>query len=242
MSSYMTIIYVNYFCSETIHQSISSFKGVWPSINFYVLDNSGDYQSFCDEFVMKSETNVGYLNGFVTMAKLSKSRLICLCNPDITLQKIDFESILAESAKVIAPSIIDKGQDQNPYKNCLPSRIKMVANFFLLLIELIGFKEIRKKIQIGTDGIKNKSLKGIVPHGACILFKDCDFSDLYSSGNNLFFEEERIGFWAKKKSYEIIHSDNFIVNHSRQSPSTGRLNRKRKICIKLKSLLELMFS
>jgi hypothetical protein len=250
VSSSLSIIYVNYFCSSEIHQSISSFREKIPDVDIYVTDNSGDYVVARDETVFRPDLNIGYLNGFITMAGMTKSRLVCLCNPDIELDIIDISSILkyAEPA-VLAPIVLDEaGRDQNPYKTRLPSRFVMVLNFSMLLVEwlcvrLFGIRNLRSKILRDAVGEHTgENLGNIIPHGAFIMFKDCEFTGLYSRGNNLYFEEERIAFWAEKKCYTLIQTDKCVVKHSQASPSTGALNESNKLWIKLKSLLELMYS
>ena len=214
------------------------------------MDNSGDYVVASDEAVFHSDQNIGYLNGFVTMARMSKSRLVCLCNPDIALKNIAIGSILkCEEPAVLAPIILDEaGRDQNPYKTMLPSRLAMILNFSMLLVEwfcvrFFGIRNLRSGILGNSVGERiDKNLETIIPHGSFIMFKDCEFTGLYSRGNNLYFEEERIAFWAKKKCYNLTSTDKCVVNHSQISPSTGSLNESNKLWIKLKSLLELMSS
>ena len=250
MSSSLSVIYINYFCSSEIQQSIVSFREKIPDVEIYVMDNSGDYVVASDETVFNSDLNIGYLNGFITMARMSKSRLVCLCNPDIALKNIDISSILkCGEPAVLAPIILDEaGRDQNPYKTILPSRVVMVLNFSMLLLEwfcvrFFGIRNLRSSILRCAVGERTgENLGTIIPHGAFIMFKDCEFTGLYSRGNNLYFEEERIAFWAEKKCYTLIQTDKCVVKHSQASPSTGALNESNKLWIKLKSLLELMYS
>jgi len=240
----LVFIYVNYNCALEIHESISSIQLENYEVSVIVCDNSGNYSPIENETVFSPGRNIGYLNGFNYCAMRSDGDIICLVNPDIVFESfelpLDYD---LEEGRVFAPFIFDSlGGNHNPYKTSLPSFGNLLLNFSAIIIEIIGARSmsklrnfIRKEVRVEPIAEEN-----IVPHGSFVVFANCNLTQLLSPWNSLYFEEEKIAFWAKKSGYRVQYCPEITVKHLQKSPSTSRINPRRKLLVKLKSLLELM--
>ena len=243
--SRVAFVYVNYHCVQEIHRSISSISKLNFNPCIFVCDNSSDYVKKGNERVISPGENIGYLNGLnaVVTQKDFNSSVVCLVNPDIEFTPSLDKLLDINKSIVVAPSVIESdGSDQNPYKVCIPEFRMFVFNFFMLCFEfLTGGKDIFKlrKLQ-GKTSLHPSLSEDIVPHGSFVAFVNCDLRTLISPWNSLYFEEEKIALWSRRHGYKILYNPKVLVKHNQNSPSTRLLKPRRKILIKLKSLLELM--
>jgi len=92
----ITLIYINFNSTINIHNSIASIKKYYTDhLDIIIGDNSGEYTSIYNEYVIKFEENIGFGRGVNQCFKNVKTKFIAIINPDTLF----FSNILQESAQ-----------------------------------------------------------------------------------------------------------------------------------------------
>lgn len=174
--------------------------------------------------------NIGYSEAI----KKYGCKIAVVLNSDVFINDREFISKLrlyADKNKdiaILAPDIVVKnGYHQNPYllnaistSNQKKIILKKQIGYFLYGIPVIGrLLYNRKSVKNYEANRKEKVMercKGIVPHGACVIYLS-GWTDAetfaFVEGTFLFVEEELLYDYCTKKGYMTCYEPDFVVYH-----------------------------
>lgn len=238
----ISFVILHYCLSEVTKDCVKSILALDGDKGLVIVDNASPdgsglllAQYYEDErrvHVLLNDKNGGFADGNNLGYRYAKSELksdcIVVLNNDTLIKDKDFLHKLASSKdfsdyQIIAPDIVTyKGIHQNPYRTegvskeylmKLRRRKKMSLLFYSL-----PFLYKLKKNEVVNRGrtFINRRLEGIVPHGAAVIFskkwiENEDFA--FYPGTFMFYEEDLLYFYAKRKGYKTLYSPDLQITH-----------------------------
>lgn len=213
---------------------------------------------------LQSNKNGGFAYGNNIGYEYAKNKIhadiIIAMNSDVNIEDNAFIIKLIEYSKIhpeiciIAPDIITKnGFHQNPYlKKAIPTQKqkqivlkkqigRILYSVPILRESLINRKAVREYQPYYAEKVVSP-IKGIVPHGACIIYLPRWVKEekiAFVKGTFLFVEEELLFDYCCLKNYDIIYEPQFVVYHM-EDASQDFINETmiQKKCMQMKYEIE----
>lgn len=202
------------------------------------------------------DSNVGFAAGnnagYRYAKEILEAEAILVINSDLYVQDVLFleklQSVIERNREdgIIAVDIVTRfGGHQNPFRMKAASSKKIRKIIFRkrigqILYAIPGLNRaiIRRKPQTSTDGNRDKveqEMRGIVPHGACVIYTDVWIrkEDMaFLEGTFLFMEEEILYDYCCHRHYVIHYVPWLSVFHmedaSQNADAASALVKKRR--------------
>lgn len=215
-------ILVNFNCQNEIHSLVAQFVN---SVDFYIVDNSGDYKRFGEEIIFRPDVNLGYIGAFQFALQQLGSTVnnlrVIFSNSDIIVGN-NVIPILEElkEGSVYFPRITNLDQkEQNPHLIKRPSLVKILLLYIFSSFSLtwILFTALysNKKVSIPEVSSNDCIYAG---HGSFMYFAKVSIYDISrESFNFLFGEEIHLAEYLSSKGISSYFIKNIQIIHKEHS-------------------------
>jgi GT2 family glycosyltransferase len=243
------IITVNHNNSLLTLKLLENISCVFPSFEFYIVDNDSDENNKSTLMGVKNATvifsneNVGYFQGInIVLNKIDRKKFkyIIICNNDIIFNNDFYNKLenirINKDIFVISPRILDMdGRDQNPMIDHKTSRIKIFfydiyyINYYIgqLLYKIWQWLKRLKRIEV-----KNVSRQIHIGYGAIYILTKNFFSKNKKLDHPPFLmgEESFLANQTYRTGGKIYYNVNLLVYH-RDHSSCSKIPLKKKYYI-----------
>jgi len=185
--------------------------------------------------VLLNEKNGGFAYGNNVGYKYAREVLNCdtivVMNNDVYIKDIGFieklhQKLMETTAEIIAPSIIGRQGNQNPFRTKLLSNkralVMLVYNALISVVYLMPMlnvcvaRYLDKKEKISFVSVHRPETEFIVPHGACIIYTHrwIDKEDrAFMPDTFMYMEEDVLSEYLVENGYSVDYIDELVVNH-----------------------------
>lgn len=232
------VIYVNYFCSHAIHQSILSIADL-SKVDIYVADNSGDYKTIAVEKDVRKYENIGYLPAFLDLANRiiehKKYQYLILSNPDINFSHDFFEFLtetpLDENTSIIGPKIIEDGHGRGIFIQRKPTLLwflkQLIIHSSKFTYDFARFFKRQSRTLKSVDQVVSVQ-EVFAVHGSLMIFTSLGTTELPDGYFGFLYSEELfLGLHFMNKGRKTIYDPTLKVYHSAKA-TTGELGAERQ--------------
>lgn len=214
MNNKITVISVLYFSKDIVEYLINNIKSTIRNVNEIILVNNSpeeiienNYENV--KFISKG-VNIGYGAAINYALKFSNNENIIILNPDIIIEKFEFDFEKYENKLFIASGI----EDSRSYYNKFPTLISEIYKFSISKCTKIFDNNISRLFQKKIN--KTNSINEISQiSGAFIITNKLTFNSLKGFDENffLFYEETDLCFRAFSNKIKIFISADCIFSH-----------------------------
>lgn len=213
--------------------SLKNIVGTYKIIvvNSYYDDNSMlniknicDYNGFDFLNVINKGYSFGNNQGIEYANKNYAYNYIIISNPDIEIQKLDYNSLLLHGGNIIGPKIITStGRNQNPIyytRQRMIEQIQMEAikrkKFYINYIAAL-INKINKAYNtiVNNNNLKYRYVYAL--HGSFLIFSKASMDKLrnkpFDDRMFLFAEEDYLAYISEKMKIQMIYDKGIIVKH-----------------------------
>lgn len=227
------LIYVNYFCSDAIHQSILSI-GDLNNIDIYIADNSGDYVAISVEKDVRTYENIGYLPAFLDLVnqhiQREEYKFLILSNPDIVFDQGFFENLskqcVHKNTAIIGPKIIENEIVKGIFIRNTPSIFwffkQLIIHSSKITYSFARYYKTRGILRKGTaQVVQQKEVFAV--HGSLMIFASPGMLKLPVKYFGFLYSEELfLGLHYGKLGMKTVYCPLLKVYHSAKE-TTGTL-------------------